>query len=42
MYGDFKKLLFMVIRYIYMYFSYKGEIGDYLMCNMLGILCIFL
>lgn len=40
MYGDFKKLLFMVIRYIY--FSYKGEIGDYLMCNMLGILCIFL
>lgn len=42
MYGDLKKSSFMVTRYIYMYFSHKGEIGDYSMCNMLGTLCISL
>lgn len=40
MYGDLKKSSFMVTRYIY--FSHKGEKGDYSMCNMLGTLCISL
>lgn len=40
MYGDLKKSSFMVTRYIY--FSHKGEIGDYSMCSMLGTRCISL